>query len=241
MIAKAVCHRLVDASLLAQADYNNVIDEVQAILNKLVETKYAHGYYMPSLVAAIIYIAIRRLGLALTMHDIVNATNDKRVTIKEVNNAYKRIMIHLEFPSLPPLNYSGLVDTLATKLQAAYPFLAALEQWEEAKNSAKNLINSISIRSESIGSGSESGSSKQGLGLIVAVAEGRDPRCVVAAALYKSLLDHGIHLTQNEIASVASITAVSLRHAYHALFMPHKAVEGGGKEGRKEGERGEVK
>lgn len=221
-VIEEICKVLVDSTLLSQSDFKEVISEAKLILNRLIEMSYTHGYYIPSFAVAIIYIAIRKLGLALTMNDIIQSSNDKRVTMKEATKAYKSIMLALDLPSFPPIDYSGLVDTLVKKIKIMYPFTSfsiVEDDLKVAKKSAKMLIDHAIRRRED--------------GIVVAA--GRDPRCVVAAALYKSLLDSGIHLSQLDIARAALITPVSLRNAYHALFMSDKQERDGGR-GRGEGD-----
>ncbi|MEM1971301.1 MAG: hypothetical protein QXM92_02420 [Candidatus Anstonellales archaeon] len=208
-IISDICKNLIENSLLGN---NHQQEEAQVLLkqrseeiiDKLTELSFAHNYPIATFAVAILYVAVREQGLPLTMSDLISSLHDRRIKMRDVGRAYRKIVKRLALDTttnLPPIDYARLVDTLAKKLEQQYFVDEFRMDWEAAKNDAKALI--------------ERARTKEGK-----LFAGKDPRCIAAAAFYKSLLDHNIHLSQENIAHHASISSVALRQSYHAFFFP---------------------
>ncbi|MEM1950443.1 MAG: hypothetical protein QXI43_00205 [Candidatus Nitrosocaldus sp.] len=152
-----------------------------------------------SLAAAIIYTVARKLNLPITLQDVVyikqTTTSLKGIREKDITRMYRIIVKHLNI-AVPVIDYRTRIERIAYNLEQRYSFTNIKEDWEAAKADSIRLLEEYSANGK---------------------LRGKDPTCYAAAALYMSLLDYGIHISQKDLADAAFISAVALRFAYSYL------------------------
>ncbi|MEM4340829.1 MAG: hypothetical protein QW319_04730 [Candidatus Nitrosocaldus sp.] len=173
-------------------------DEITNLIKLVVENDIDKRFRdKNNLAAAIIYIIARKLNLPITFHDImhIKKTELKDLRKKNVIKLYRIIVSHLNI-AMPVIDHKTRIERIAHNLEQRYTFALLREEWEATKADSIRLLEEYS----------SSGKLK-----------GRDPLCYAAAALYMSLLNHGIHINQKDVADAALISEVALRFAYNHL------------------------
>lgn len=187
---------------------NNTIttnrDELNSIIKQIVEHNIDQRIRgKNNLAAAIIYVAARKLNLSITLKDILHTKHltQELVNInrKKVSRIYKLIVNELNL-TVQVVDYKTRLARIVYALEQRYPLdkhsSSIIIGWEAVKADSLKLLEEYSASGK---------------------LKGKDPTCYAAAALYMSLLNHGIHITQKAIADAALISDVALRLAYSHL------------------------
>ena len=178
---------LILEKLSLGADAGPVAREAHNLLRQMIEAGFNTGRNSHGLMALSIYVACRRLNVAVTLKDVCNFSLSQRKVVA----AYYREMYNRDIAEVPLANPALQLDRILENLRKITRW--AVYATDEAKTKALAILDQARA---------------------VGVLEGKNPAGLAGTAVYVACSKL---IPQAEVAKAASVTEVTLRNNYKKL------------------------